>query len=74
MAGQTIVVGWDRANYVSDNTAIGQTGDPGYDSYTYTSADNPVTVIAPTTPGTSAIRYMIGGMVVTTMPLEVSSP
>ena len=64
-------MGWDGPNYDSDYIAIGRPGDPGYDNYTYTSAGNPLTVLAPPTPGTYEIRYVTGDTVLASVPLEV---
>ena len=71
LPGENVVVGWDGPNYPSDYIAIGLPGDPGYDNYTYTSAGNPATVLAPTTPGSYEIRYVTGETVLATVPLEV---
>lgn len=71
VAGQSVIVGWDGPNYANDYIAIGKPGDPDQDNYAYTSAGNPVTVLAPTTPGDYEIRYITGDTVLATAPLEV---
>ena len=71
IAGQTVVVGWDGPNYPNDYIAVGKPGDPGYDNYTYTTAGNPLTVLAPATPGTYELRYITGDLVLATAPLTV---
>jgi Ca-activated chloride channel homolog len=70
-AGQSIIVGWDGPNYSGDYIEIGRPGDPGYDNYVYTSAGNPVTLVAPATPGSYEIRYLTGDVVLGTVPVEV---
>jgi Ca-activated chloride channel homolog len=70
-AGQTVMVGWDGPNYQGDYIAIALSGDPGYDSYTSTSSGNPVSLTAPTTPGSYEIRYVTGDTVLAMVPLEV---
>ena len=69
--GENIIVGWDGPNYANDYIAIGRLGDLGYDNYSYTLAGNPVTVLAPMTPGDYEIRYITRDIVLTTIPLLV---
>ena len=74
VAGADVTIGWDGPNNSVDYIAIGLPGDADYASYAAVSTGNPLTLVAPTTPGTYEIRYMSGDTIVTTIPLAVTGP
>ena len=74
VAGADVTIGWDGPNNSVDYIAIGLPGDADYVSYAPVSAGNPLTLVAPTIPGTYEIRYMSGDTIVTTIPLAVTGP
>ena len=74
VAGSDVTIGWDGPAYDIDFIAIGRPGEAGYDDYAYTSAGNPLTITAPTSPGDYEVRYMSGDTIVTAIPLVVTAP
>ena len=70
--GATITVTWTGPDAPGDNIQIGP-AEGGYSDYTYTSVGNPITLIAPGTPGTYELRYRFrDNETVFTRPIEVT--
>lgn len=55
--GTQFQVGWTGPDQGGDNIQIGPVESDNYTNYAYTRGQNPVTLIAPDTPGTYELRY-----------------
>ena len=71
--GADITVTWTGPDAGLDNVQIGPVGEAGQSSYVYTERGNPVTLVAPGTPGQYELRYkFLDRTVVFTRPIEVT--
>ncbi|WP_324754129.1 vWA domain-containing protein [Roseovarius sp. Pro17] len=74
LADGNVIVGWDGPDYARDYIAISKPGESGYQTYTYTSSGNPVTVPLPEAAGDYEIRYFMAqdSVVLGAIPLSIT--
>ncbi|QQA44487.1 VWA domain-containing protein [Pelagovum pacificum] len=72
VAGSSFDVGWTGPDQGGDNVQIGP-AEGGYSDYSYTRNGNPVSIVAPSAPGTYELRYRFRDReTIYTQPIEVT--
>jgi Ca-activated chloride channel family protein len=72
--GEDSIVGWDGPDYQNDYIAIAKVGDDGYETYSKTENDNPLSIRVLDEPGEHELRYVLrqDRLVIYSQPLTIS--